>query len=189
MLGDLLDQGVKVALVYGDSDYQCNCKSHLQVLPWQGAPANMGMAKGYGGEQVSLVIESQFTQGFQDAGYAEIQTNATYVGGLVRQHGNLSFSRVFDAGHDGESAAHLAYAGPSWKHLTVLSVQSLGTSPKQHIRSSKEPCSTRTLQRARHPQQILVEENTRRAAQTTCSMSRMPSLPTLCQNVICGPFS
>jgi len=25
-LGRLLDQGVKVALVYGDSDYQCNCE-------------------------------------------------------------------------------------------------------------------------------------------------------------------
>jgi carboxypeptidase D len=31
MLGDLLDQGVKVALVYGDSDYQCNCRSHPRV--------------------------------------------------------------------------------------------------------------------------------------------------------------
>jgi hypothetical protein len=27
LLGDLLDQGVKVALVYGDRDYQCNCES------------------------------------------------------------------------------------------------------------------------------------------------------------------
>lgn len=27
-LGQLLDDGVKVALVYGDKDYQCNCK-HL----------------------------------------------------------------------------------------------------------------------------------------------------------------
>jgi hypothetical protein len=26
ILGKLLDQGVKVALVYGDRDYQCNCK-------------------------------------------------------------------------------------------------------------------------------------------------------------------
>lgn len=26
ILGNLLDQGVKVALVYGDRDYQCNCK-------------------------------------------------------------------------------------------------------------------------------------------------------------------
>lgn len=26
VLGELLDQGVKVALMYGDRDYQCNCK-------------------------------------------------------------------------------------------------------------------------------------------------------------------
>ncbi len=32
-LGNLLDQGVKVALVYGDRDYQCNCKSPLALLP------------------------------------------------------------------------------------------------------------------------------------------------------------
>ena len=27
LLGSLLDQGIKVALVYGDRDYQCNCES------------------------------------------------------------------------------------------------------------------------------------------------------------------
>jgi hypothetical protein len=29
ILGELLDRGVKVALVYGDSDYQCNCNAIL----------------------------------------------------------------------------------------------------------------------------------------------------------------
>lgn len=36
---------------------------------------------------------------FRSAGYTEIQTNDTYTGGLVRQHGNVSFSRVFSGGH------------------------------------------------------------------------------------------
>jgi len=36
---------------------------------------------------------------FRSAGYTNLQTNASYVGGLVRQHGNVSFSRVFEAGH------------------------------------------------------------------------------------------
>jgi len=36
---------------------------------------------------------------FRAAGYAPLVTNATYQGGLVRQHGNVSFSRVFGAGH------------------------------------------------------------------------------------------
>lgn len=36
---------------------------------------------------------------FRAAGYADLQTNGSYVGGLVRQHANVSFSRVFQAGH------------------------------------------------------------------------------------------
>jgi len=75
----LLDNGIKVALVYGDRDYACN---------W------------YGGEQVSLALNYSRTQAFHDAGYASIETNSTYVGGKVRQHGNLSFSRVYEAGHE-----------------------------------------------------------------------------------------
>jgi carboxypeptidase C (cathepsin A) len=71
---------VKVALVYGDQDYQCN---------W------------YGGEAISKAIAGG--PEFEKAGYAEIQTNASYVGGVVRQYGNLSFSRVFQAGHVGRS--------------------------------------------------------------------------------------
>lgn len=30
-LGILLDQGVKVALMYGDRDYQCNCESQHRI--------------------------------------------------------------------------------------------------------------------------------------------------------------
>ncbi|KAF2637301.1 alpha/beta-hydrolase [Massarina eburnea CBS 473.64] len=78
-LGTLLDRGVKVALVFGDRDYQCN---------W------------LGGEALSLAIESKFSAGFKTAEYADIVTNKTYVGGLVRQYANLSFSRVFRAGHE-----------------------------------------------------------------------------------------
>jgi carboxypeptidase C (cathepsin A) len=78
-LGALLDRGVKVAFMYGDRDYQCN---------W------------LGGEALSLAIESKLSPAFADAKYAEVKTNGSYVGGLVRQHGNLSFARVFQAGHE-----------------------------------------------------------------------------------------
>ena len=54
----------------------------------------------YGGELVSLAINHTSSPSFSAAGYAGIQTNATYTGGQVRQHGNLSFSRVYQAGHE-----------------------------------------------------------------------------------------
>jgi len=78
-IGAVLDAGVKVALVYGDRDYACS---------W------------LGGEAVSLAIGYGQAAAFKAAGYAQLHTNATYVGGMVRQHGNLSFARVFQSGHE-----------------------------------------------------------------------------------------
>ncbi|KAL5376539.1 hypothetical protein DPSP01_010448 [Paraphaeosphaeria sporulosa] len=79
-LVDLLARGVRVALIYGDADIICN---------W------------VGGEAASLAVahESPYSSAFPAAGYADIVTNDSYVGGHVRQSGNLSFSRIFDAGH------------------------------------------------------------------------------------------
>ena len=78
----LLDSGIKVTLVYGDRDLTC---------PWPG------------GESISLQANWAGAEEFRAAGYEHIQTNADYRGGVVRQRGNLSFSRVFEAGHDGMS--------------------------------------------------------------------------------------
>ena len=79
-LAYLLSSGVHVALVYGDRDYICN---------W------------FGGEAVAFSIAAQSTAyaPFYSAGYADIVVNDSYVGGAVRQFGNLSFSRIYDAGH------------------------------------------------------------------------------------------
>ena len=76
----LLSLGIRVALVYGDRDYICN---------W------------LGGEAVSFAIAAQSPAyaPFYSAGYADIVVNNSYVGGAVRQYGNLSFSRIYDAGH------------------------------------------------------------------------------------------
>ena len=78
-LAYLLDNGVKVAMMYGDRDYACN---------W------------LGGENVSLNTPYSQQDQFVRAGYANIQVNDSYVGGVVRQHGNFSFSRVFESGHE-----------------------------------------------------------------------------------------
>lgn len=77
---DLVDSGVRVALIYGDRDYVCN---------W------------LGGEAVSFAIAGALPQytGWYDAGYTPVVANSSYVGGVVREYANLSFTRVYDSGH------------------------------------------------------------------------------------------
>jgi Serine carboxypeptidase len=43
-------------------------------------------------------VQPQYAQWYA-AGYAPIVVNESYVGGVVREFGNLSFSRIYDAGH------------------------------------------------------------------------------------------
>ena len=78
-IGKLVDNGVKVHMIYGDRDYACN---------W------------IGGEAVSLAVQYKQMEQFAAAGYTNVSVNSSYVGGLVRQHGNFSFTRVFQAGHE-----------------------------------------------------------------------------------------
>lgn len=83
-LAALLAAGIRVAFIYGDRDFICN---------W------------VGGEAVSFAVAAAATQSqpsyssWYSAGYAPIVANSSYIGGVVRQYGNLSFSRVYDAGH------------------------------------------------------------------------------------------
>ncbi|KAM0809913.1 putative Carboxypeptidase [Seiridium cardinale] len=79
ILGELLDRGVKVSMMYGDRDFQCNC---------------------LGGEQVSFAIESDTRADFHKSKYTKIKTDDSYTGDMVRQFGSLSFSRVFNVGHE-----------------------------------------------------------------------------------------
>lgn len=85
----LLDTGVKVHMVYGDRDYACN---------W------------LGGEAASLGVNYSRSEEFSQAGYAPI-VSLDGVGGFVRQFGNFSFSRVFQAGHEGMLSSYRT--GPS----------------------------------------------------------------------------
>jgi carboxypeptidase C (cathepsin A) len=79
-LARLLARGTRVAFMYGDADIICN---------W------------VGGEAVSLELArlSSYDTIFPAAGYADVVANTSYVGGQVRQYGNLSFTRIYDAGH------------------------------------------------------------------------------------------
>ncbi|KAL8670452.1 MAG: hypothetical protein Q9168_005012 [Polycauliona sp. 1 TL-2023] len=98
-LAYLLDNGVKVSLQYGDRDYACTCMFFTQRLLIQ-PTIKLIMDTGTAGEAVSLQIPYSGRSSFNSAGYAPIITNSTYQGGVVRQYGNLSFARVFQAGHE-----------------------------------------------------------------------------------------
>jgi len=80
-IAKLLEKGVKVALVHGDRDFVCN---------W------------IGGEAASLLVNYTGSDDFASAGYSPIFSGSNMaLGGFVRQSGNFSFSRVFQAGHEG----------------------------------------------------------------------------------------
>ena len=89
----LLDEGVKVTLIYGEGDYRC---------PWLGV------------EKLSMAADWKGAEEYREAGYEYIQTNGSYNGGVVKQHGGLSFSRVFQAGHHGTFA--LPFPSPLSSH-------------------------------------------------------------------------
>lgn len=74
---ELIDSGVRVALIYGDADYICN---------W------------YGGEALSLATNFSWADKFRNAGYTPLITDGKRYGD-TREYGNFSFTRVFDAGH------------------------------------------------------------------------------------------
>lgn len=74
----LLDQGVRVSLYYGDADYICN---------W------------FGGQAISLAINYTHAAQFAKAGYQPLLVDGVEYG-EVRQYGLLSFTRVYEAGHE-----------------------------------------------------------------------------------------
>jgi carboxypeptidase C (cathepsin A) len=100
-LAYLLSGGVRVALMYGDADFICNwlggqaisleVAQLVRPLPSPGPPGSPGHPPAPG--------LNPYATAFPAAGYADIVVNSSYVGGAVRQFGNLSFSRIYDAGH------------------------------------------------------------------------------------------
>ena len=69
---------MRVALIYGDADYICN---------W------------FGGEAVSNQLNYTHKAEFAKTGYVPFTVDGTEYG-EVRQYGNFSFVRVYEAGHE-----------------------------------------------------------------------------------------
>ena len=74
----ILNNSVRVALFYGDADYICN---------W------------FGGEAISNALQYTHTQDFAKTGYVPFTVDGTEYG-EVRQYGNFSFARIYEAGHE-----------------------------------------------------------------------------------------
>ncbi|KAF2430909.1 putative carboxypeptidase S1 [Tothia fuscella] len=134
-MGFLLDRGVNVALLYGDRDYLNN---------W------------IGGEGISTTVRFNDTTGFKAAGYQNVQINASYIGGQVRQHARLSFARIYDAGNEAyayqpETLQKLFQRAMSSKDIATGSVAATSSSYKTSGGSStwshknKVPCSSQQI--------------------------------------------
>ncbi|KAI4708085.1 hypothetical protein J4E89_007205 [Alternaria sp. Ai002NY15] len=96
----LLSQDVRVSLAYGDADYICN---------W------------FGGEAISLAMEYTHSDEFRAAGYAPMMVDGSEYG-EVRQYGNFSFARVYEAGHEipyYQPVAALAYFNRTLYHYDI----------------------------------------------------------------------
>ncbi|KAK5164759.1 uncharacterized protein LTR77_009422 [Saxophila tyrrhenica] len=74
----ILNNGVRVALIYGDADYICN---------W------------FGGEAVSMQLEYEHAKEFRQAGYEPFMVDGTQYG-EVKEYGKFSFMRIYEAGHE-----------------------------------------------------------------------------------------
>ncbi|GAB1191360.1 hypothetical protein APSETT444_000532 [Aspergillus pseudonomiae] len=77
-LEKLLELDIQISLVYGDADYICN---------W------------LGGEAISKVAQWSGQEAFNNAGYTNLVVDGTAYG-ETRQYGKLSFTRVWEAGHE-----------------------------------------------------------------------------------------
>ncbi|KAK5132046.1 hypothetical protein LTR08_000383 [Meristemomyces frigidus] len=77
-LADILDSGVRVSLYYSDADYICN---------W------------FGGQAISLAVNYTHKAEFAGAGYEALVYNGIEYG-EVREYGNFSFTRIWEAGHE-----------------------------------------------------------------------------------------
>ncbi|KAI4230174.1 MAG: hypothetical protein L6R36_000287 [Xanthoria steineri] len=74
----ILNNSVRVALFYGDADYICN---------W------------FGGQAVSLAVNYTHKAEFAAAGYTPFIVDGDEYG-EVREYGNFSFLRIYEAGHE-----------------------------------------------------------------------------------------
>jgi len=118
----LLAAGLRVGMYYGDADYICN---------W------------FGGEAISLALNYSNAAEFRAAGYTPFTVDGTEYG-EVRQYGNFSFMRIYEAGHEVpyyQPLASLAYFNRTINHFNLAD----GTMPlTANLTTSGSPNATHT---------------------------------------------
>ncbi|KAF1925941.1 alpha/beta-hydrolase [Didymella exigua CBS 183.55] len=82
-LSDILGYGVRVALLYSGVHYICN----WYICNW------------FGGEAVSLIINHTDKAAFNAAGYTPFLVDGVEYG-QVREYGNFSFTRIYEASYE-----------------------------------------------------------------------------------------
>jgi carboxypeptidase C (cathepsin A) len=100
-LAGLLARGVRIAFIYGDADFICNWQGGQAVANALANTFSNGTFTNSSSSSstTGAVMPKSYAGGFAAAGFADIVVNSSYVGGAVKQFGNLSFSRIYDAGH------------------------------------------------------------------------------------------
>ncbi|KAL9083443.1 MAG: hypothetical protein Q9165_008519 [Trypethelium subeluteriae] len=123
-LETILANGVSVSLYHGDADYICN---------W------------FGGQAISLAVNFTHKAEFAAAGYQALVVDGVEYG-EVRQYGNFSFTRVYEAGHEVpfyQPLASLALFNRTINHFDVATgeqvvtgtLSSTGTANATHTES------------------------------------------------------
>lgn len=86
----------------------------------------------FGGQAISLEVDYTHSKEFRKAGYAPMMVDGTEYG-EVRQYGNFSFARVYEAGHEIPYYQRKSKQIPCKKHLSFTSLQSPFKSSSQRF--------------------------------------------------------
>ena len=94
----VLNNGVRVALIYGDAGRYHSFLSMIYAIHVLTFPLDY-ICNWFGGEAVSMEIEYEHAKEFRPAGYVPFMIDGEEYG-EVRQYGNFSFLRVYEAGRE-----------------------------------------------------------------------------------------
>lgn len=151
-----LENSIQVALVYGDRDTRC---------PWNGV------------ENISLTLDYSEAPNFRAAGYADLTTAESHYGGVVRQYDGLSFSRIFDAGHQLSSfqpeVARTVFERVMFRRDVATGNVTVNTNMAKHYQS-KGPASSFGIKNVLPPSPKV--ECNLWAAPSTCDVDQLEAL-------------